>query len=76
MSNEELLARVNRVKAHLDRAWEQADELLGELYDEDGGPHEDVYAVLSHAYEDYLVRASRLVDDAVWKVHRLNKGGE
>lgn len=76
MSNDELVARIERVKAHLDRAWEQTDELLADLYDEDGGPHDEVYAVLSYAYEEYLVRASRIVDDSVWKARRLGKEGK
>lgn len=51
----------------LDKAWGETDDLLAELYGEDGdSEYEELYGRVVHVYEDYLVRGSRLLDDAYW----------
>lgn len=70
MSNAELLESIERIKNLLDEVWEQTDTLLYELFDEDGPSeeHEDVYAQVVHAYEEYITRGSKCIDGAYWLV--------
>lgn len=63
----DVVRRLKRIKDALDKAWGETDDLLAELYGEDGdAEYEELYARVAHVYEDYLVRGSRLFDDAYW----------
>lgn len=66
---------IDDIKHHIDRAWDRIDDLLLHLYGEDGaGKWEALYDLIVEAYEEYLVKASRLIDRSAFEAAKISKG--